>query len=510
MRGNQRIFTSIGFLLFLVVCCLPLFLNLDSLGLRLWDESRRGVNALEMAEYGNWLVPHFMGSPDVWGTKPPMLVWFQAMFLKLIPSPEWAIRLPSALAGLCTALLLVWASKRILERPLVGCFAAIVLLTSNIYIEAHGAIAGDFDALLSLWLTGQVCCFFLFLKEKENRWLYACGLLLLLAGWTKGVAAFFFAPAMVLYALSSTENRKVFTNPKVYIVAISALLGILSYYLLRENLHPGYLSIVWENELGGRYLTAKEGHGWGFGYYFRLVHKYDLFFPWQYLIPLGFGLLLQDKKTRPFGQFLLILNIVFLLVVSNSATKLRWYVLPVIPLLSIVVGSALERLHQGLLLLVRQVKTESTARYFRLSTIMLSAFFVVAVFLFPYVNVIKKVTSLEFSGPEREKQIYRDFFRQLPPEQTFTAIVPSYNGHFSFYQKLFNEKGHQISALYLRQPEPDVQANAQAIAPLAIGTTIVFCETKARTYINQRYDYEVLHSWDSCQLMRITDNKPEN
>lgn len=484
-------------LLLLFICAIPLFWELGTPALRLWDESRRAVNALEMTLNGDFLVPHFMGAPDNWGTKPPLLVWCQSFFLQFIDVPELAIRLPSALAGLFTALLLVWGGKRLLGRPLVGCFAAVVLITSNLYINPHGAIAGDYDALLTLWLSAQAFCFYLYLKEKENRWLYLTGIFVILAGWTKGIAAFFFAPGLLLYALSSAENRSVFRQPKVYGAAILALLGILAYYFLRESLYPGYLTTVWENELGGRYLDAKEGHSWGFGFYFRMIYQYDLFFPWLYFLPLGFAILFFNKAMKPVGVLFLLISSVFMLVISNSATKLVWYVLPVFPLLALVVGVAIERMLKGLLQILPKQELSHTSRT------LFNALFFVAIFSFPYLNIVKKVNH-DFVKVQEDQQLYRDFFRELPPDQAFTVVSPRYNGHLSFYQKWFNHKDYAIEVKYLRKPPAGVQDEAKVVDVFPVSTIIVFCEDKAKTYVEQHYNVEQLQTSGKCQLVRLT------
>lgn len=504
MSNNSKAWSTLWLILFLLVCAVPLFWQLDSLPLRMWDEARRGVNALEMARDGNWLVPHFLGAPDNWGTKPPLLIWMQSFFLQFFDSPEIAIRLPSALAGIFTALLLAWVGKYILNRPLAGGLAALVLLTSTIYMGAHGAVAGDYDAILTLWLSAQVFCFYLYVKEKRNRWLYLLGVLVLLAGWTKGIAAFFFAPGFAVYALSNTERRTIFLQSKLYLVALAAFCGILSYYLMRDSFHPGYLTTVWENELGGRYLQAKEGHNWGFGFYFRLVHKYKLFFPWQYFLPLGFGLLLLEKKTRSLGQLLLIVSIVFLIVISASATKLEWYVLPIIPILSLVVGCSLERLGEGLVLLLQ--KSIPAPVSYRLR-IIYKSLFILAIFTFPYLNVLQEAAKTVIKDWESEKQVYREFFRQLPAEQAFTTVLPTYNGHFSFYQQVFNQRGYDISAVYLKAPPSLAQPNADTVTSLETDTNVVFCEAKAKAFIDKNYTFEQVNSWNNCHLVHLTARK---
>lgn len=56
---------------------IPLFLHLDSHALQIYDEARRGVNAMEMYLHGFGLVSRYEGQADMWGIKPPLLIWIQ-------------------------------------------------------------------------------------------------------------------------------------------------------------------------------------------------------------------------------------------------------------------------------------------------------------------------------------------------------------------------------------------------------------------------------------------------
>lgn len=60
---------AIGFVLLSV----PLWLKIDVLPLRLWDESRNAVSAIEMYETQDWLVSIVDYVPDNWDLKPPLL-----------------------------------------------------------------------------------------------------------------------------------------------------------------------------------------------------------------------------------------------------------------------------------------------------------------------------------------------------------------------------------------------------------------------------------------------------
>jgi 4-amino-4-deoxy-L-arabinose transferase-like glycosyltransferase len=62
-----------------------LFTGIGEQQLEIYDEARRGVNALEMARgESHPLVPTYAGEADHWGTKPPFLVWCQAFWIKLL------------------------------------------------------------------------------------------------------------------------------------------------------------------------------------------------------------------------------------------------------------------------------------------------------------------------------------------------------------------------------------------------------------------------------------------
>ena len=105
-------------LLLLTLFCV--FTDLGGLVLRQWDESRQAVSAIEMSQSGNWVVATFGFEPDLWNTKPPLLVWLQAGLIRLIGPTEWAIRLPSAVAALATVMLVYSFMAKHLRRPLGG------------------------------------------------------------------------------------------------------------------------------------------------------------------------------------------------------------------------------------------------------------------------------------------------------------------------------------------------------------------------------------------------------
>jgi hypothetical protein len=75
-----------------------MFIDLRPVPIVLWDESRLAVNALEMHLRGLSLVTTYEFSPDLWNTKPPLLIWLMQPGMAAFGPSEWTVRLPSLAA----------------------------------------------------------------------------------------------------------------------------------------------------------------------------------------------------------------------------------------------------------------------------------------------------------------------------------------------------------------------------------------------------------------------------
>ena len=132
------------------------------------DEAVYAAVSLHMAASGGWLTPMFLGRYVFF--KPPLLYWLSGGAAKLFG--EWALRLPSLLAGaLIAAILFLWAG-----RGLAGIAAALLLLSNHMFfVLARTALT---DMLLALWMVLT-----LFAVARDPK--LAGGL----APWMAGVAA---------------------------------------------------------------------------------------------------------------------------------------------------------------------------------------------------------------------------------------------------------------------------------------------------------------------------------
>lgn len=113
------------------------------------DEAWYAVNVAEMLESGNWIVPTTYHRVD-YGSKPPLKLWMDLILSSLIGISEWSIRLPSAIAGFLSYLILIrrlWKYK----SPVAAVIFAAAFPAQWQAFRFHMFRAGDMDAVFGLF-----------------------------------------------------------------------------------------------------------------------------------------------------------------------------------------------------------------------------------------------------------------------------------------------------------------------------------------------------------------------
>jgi len=333
-----------------MMATLGLFTDLGGLTLRQWDEARLAVNALEMAQRGNWLVTTFGFEPDLWNTKPPLMIWLQASLIRLLGPTEWAVRLPAALAALGTICLVYRFMARFLRRPLGGLLAGTVLLSALAFLGEHHGHTGDYDALLTLAHTTTAMFVLLLLETRQRRWWVGVGAGLIVAILTKGAAVLLPLPGLALYCLAHQRGRRLLRAPGFWVVLLCWIAVGAGWYVLREHQGPGYWAAVNDNELGGRFGTTLENHGETWYYYVARMAD-NKFIPWIYLVPVvvPFAVRHPDARARRVAWFALSWTVGLLLLLTTAKTRIEWYALPAYPWIAILIGLGAPRLATWLL-----------------------------------------------------------------------------------------------------------------------------------------------------------------
>lgn len=331
-----------------IVAIFNIFPRLGSLPLREWDESRVAASAYEMYDSGNYLVATFDYAPDLWNTKPPLLLWLQALSIRFFGLGETAVRLPSALAMLCAALSLFYFGTK-LSRASAGFFSALIFLCSKGLFFYHCGRSADYDALMIMFCILYCGFFYLYTRLKQNKYLIYFFLCLALGVLTKGIQAAIPLAGIFIFALFDKDLLSLAKNRTTYIGTGILVLLVGGFYLARECAAPGYLLSVWNNEVGGRFLSTLEQHSGDNLYYYRFLKdvQFSYFF---WLVPAAFviNLITKDPHTRKANLFCTSMALTYFLIITISRTKLQWYSLPIIPSLCVIIGLSFDFIRRTL------------------------------------------------------------------------------------------------------------------------------------------------------------------
>lgn len=487
-------FPVLKILLFLLIVYSPFFLHLGNMPVRVWDEARLIANTLEMAGNGNYLVPHFQDNPDMWNTKPPLMIWFQLLMLKIAGNQELAFRLPSAIAGLLTATTLLLLFSNYLKSYWFGILTVLILVTSNGYIGDHVTRTGDYDALLTLFTTFFAVSFFLYTETGKQKFLHFFFAGIVLAVFTKSVQGLLFLPALLIYLLISGNFLKTLRNKWVYIDFMIAAAIIAGYYLLRESVNPGYLEAVYVNELGGRYLETTENHRHEFMYYMNLLADKQ-FGNWIIFVPIGIftGLTFPDKKIRNLSLYTFLLGSVYLLIISSAGTKLAWYDAPLYPLLAILAALPVYRIFG----LIAGYRSEKNRKWLN---VLYPALFVVSLYYIPYQNIIHKVYKPH--EEEREDEFYsisHVLQRAVQGKNDLNNYFVCYTGydvHLQYYTDQLMEQGKKV-----RMTVPG------ALKP---GDKVIYAQDYIRKKIEEKFQFVETDSFKNVKFITINGTRDSN
>ena len=309
----------------------------DALPMHLWDESRNANNALEAARGGHWLAPYYNGVVDHWNTKPPLLIWMIASGMSLGLPPLWALRLPSLLAAAGT-LSLIWAALRFgLRDRLAAAIAVALVLSSPLYMGIHGVRTGDYDGLETFFVVSYVLSFWRLLRGPAGGgWFLAFAGGLVGAVMTKGIAGMLAAPGLAL-CLAANRGRalQLIRDWRSWVYCGAVAVVCLGYYATREFYDHGYIAAVLANEVGGRFAVA-QGGGTGGDLLFYLRYSLGLE-PALLLLPLGLSLFALRGREAARSLALVALGAAasLFVAISLAQTKLTWYALPLVPILSL-------------------------------------------------------------------------------------------------------------------------------------------------------------------------------
>ncbi len=329
------------------------FFQLGDHGLRMWDETRHAEAAWQMLQRGEYIDYYFDDQRDDWLAKPPFGVWLIALAYKLIGYNEWALRTPSALAGV-GIILVTYLLVRLYRSATFAALVALVLLLCRGIVGHHVARSGDLDAVYVL--TAMIMIYLMQVAElRERRWLLPiagfCGGLCFM---TKGFMMGIFLPGLGLYVLLSGQVLKLLKDWLFWSAVAIFAAAIGGWYWVVKTLGAPFANgqygidawdVMVNYDIFRRYTEKLEGNNTSSWF---VIEALDIRFgPWLYLLILlviYLGWKLRPSLSRVWGYLrsdhLMLLSVCMVVptcaLFASSATKFNWYVAITIPFLAIL------------------------------------------------------------------------------------------------------------------------------------------------------------------------------
>lgn len=343
----------------LIVLAMFVFASAQPMPILLWDESRNIVNALEMARTGPGVVTTYHFQPDLWNTKPPLLIWLMAGSVWLFGPTEWALRLPSLVATLGLLAMVMSFTRRVTGSLWTAIGAATLLAISPAFFDQHGPRTADYDAPLIFFTTASLMLAFMAVHRRTAR----AGMVALLAAMmcaaamTKGVAGIVPLAGAVPYLLLTRRIARASSSIRLWLAG-AAVCGTMAIFLVaREAAAPGYLAAMWQNDVSGRFARSLVGDARGPEFYVQqLLMGY--FSATIATLTAPFTLPLLRPRDRLLMMFSLCIALVQLGVISAAASKLSHYIMPALPFMAMAAALALRAMVDCL-----RTKMASTARW---------------------------------------------------------------------------------------------------------------------------------------------------
>jgi 4-amino-4-deoxy-L-arabinose transferase-like glycosyltransferase len=302
------------------------------------DEGRYAEIPREMAQGGDWVIPHLNGLAYI--EKPPLQYWATALSFEVFGPTEFAARLYTALTALGLLLIVALTARR-LWGPQAGWRAAAVLAGMLMFVVLGQLLTLDMS--LSFYMTGSLAAFLLAQRAPRPRsWMLVAWAAAGFGVLTKGlIGAAIPAAVLVLYSLY-TRDFSPWRKLKIAWGLPLFLAITVPWHWLAAHRLPDFLEFFFVHEHLARYLTPvadREEPWWFFAGVFLAGSV-----PWTVsaLRVMGGGWRRRASSTGGEFQptvFLWIWVIFIGVFFSLSDSKLMPYILPVMPALALLIAA---------------------------------------------------------------------------------------------------------------------------------------------------------------------------
>jgi 4-amino-4-deoxy-L-arabinose transferase-like glycosyltransferase len=287
-----------------------------------WDEINFAEASREMLVTHNYAIPQIAFEP-FW-EKPPLFFWLQVLCMKLFGVNEFAARLPNAVCGVLTLVLLYRLGKKLVNEQFGWMW---VLVYAGSLLPQFYFKSGIIDPWFNLFIFLAVYQLSAYTDARAGRPLKRivfAGLFTGLAVMTKGPVALLIVG--LCYGVFAIGSRfRAFMKPLhiLLFLAVTALAGGLWFIALLANGQQHIISefILYQIRL---FQTEDAGHGGPFFYHFLILLIGCFPAAALSVLSMRFGKRVNETPKH-FHRWMMILFWVTLLLFSIVKTKIVHY-----------------------------------------------------------------------------------------------------------------------------------------------------------------------------------------
>ncbi len=508
MKKNKvNIFLSV--LLLAITFAVTAFQTYQRLGqehIKIWDEARGAVNAIEMYQDNNYIVQHFDGQPDRWNTKPPFFVWLKVISFKIFGINEFAVRFPNTVFALLTVALILFFSFKYLKEIYSGVIASLILANTPAYMGNHVVRTGEPDTILIFFVVMYALTWFILLEKyplKRNFLFIIFSLSVFFAAFTKNIGGLAPLAGLVVYSIFRYKIFfKILKDYRLYLSVLSVIFLIVLYFFIREHFDPGYTKVVIRQEITGmffEYFPGTPKHP-EFSYYFIYLYNGG-FYLYIYFLLLSIPVLFLSKNSsiKKIIVFSYIFLLAFLVGYSSSVAKNDWYISPVYPFLSLIVGISANELAVLLHCNLKKIN-----KYLKYTLIVILAYFLFSTIYNQGIRTYKRnIPSKNLYNREFDGYYLKKYHLQFP--EINEIIVISYRNtgdndpnqdQVKFYIKKYN---------YLDGTNFSVTKNIDSL----VGKFVLITDRKIISDIKEKYEIEPIIFDNNSLLCTIKNYKSQ-
>src|SRR4029079_2284573 len=332
-----------AWILLAILAAIAWFANLDVRKLQHPDEGRYAEIAREMVASGDWVTPRLNGIKHF--EKPPLQYWLTAASFEALELDEWTARLPGALAGFLTVLVVAYAGA-VVASPAIGAYAATALAGCVWPFGISHMVT--LDALLTFWVALALAAFLVAQHHRadarrQRAWMLVAWAATAGGVMTKGLVALVIPFGTLVIHTVVTGDRKPWSRLAFGRGLALFLLLAAPWFLIVSTRNPEFARFFFIHQHFERFLTPEHRRTGAWWYFLPLLALGLL--PWTGVFLFGLRQNWRSESgTRAFAwkRFCLIWCAFILVFFSMAGSKLPSYILPIFPAAALVIGATLE------------------------------------------------------------------------------------------------------------------------------------------------------------------------